>query len=281
MDWRILPILSMLYSFAMIDRINLGAAYTAGMGADLVGPLLSWRPPEVLIWLFHRNLHKERVLIWSSVSSLFPTYYCKPFVPLWRSLFAQLVSVNYLEISFCVKLGFVTGWPLLSLLGVPYSLGWVLSTGGSGWFYAVPCSVRSRLVTDAVLFCITTVINFFVTSLGLVSSGCFIHHDDMVRPCKGEPLYIRWFSTSLGTNAMRFRYGLCHLRAERIQLIFHDSLAIFSFFTILAGGLSPLLAYGCSRLNGKADLAGWRWIFVGITVFSSIPALTCALHCRL
>lgn len=26
----------MTYSFALIDRINLGAAYTAGMGADLV-----------------------------------------------------------------------------------------------------------------------------------------------------------------------------------------------------------------------------------------------------
>ena len=35
-DFRLIPVLAMTYSFALIDRINLGAAYTAGMGADLV-----------------------------------------------------------------------------------------------------------------------------------------------------------------------------------------------------------------------------------------------------
>ncbi|KAJ3514755.1 hypothetical protein NLJ89_g2184 [Agrocybe chaxingu] len=34
-DWRIIPVLAMVYSFALIDRINLGAAHTAGMGVDL------------------------------------------------------------------------------------------------------------------------------------------------------------------------------------------------------------------------------------------------------
>ncbi|KAF8161310.1 major facilitator superfamily domain-containing protein [Crassisporium funariophilum] len=34
-DWRILPVLALVYSFALIDRINLGAAHTAGMGVDL------------------------------------------------------------------------------------------------------------------------------------------------------------------------------------------------------------------------------------------------------
>ncbi|KAF9464980.1 major facilitator superfamily domain-containing protein [Collybia nuda] len=34
-DWRILPLLALLYSFALIDRINIGAAFTAGMGKDL------------------------------------------------------------------------------------------------------------------------------------------------------------------------------------------------------------------------------------------------------
>jgi hypothetical protein len=36
-----IPVLAMVYSFALIDRINLGAAYTAGMGADLVSWFLS------------------------------------------------------------------------------------------------------------------------------------------------------------------------------------------------------------------------------------------------
>lgn len=35
-NWRILPILAVLYAFALIDRINTGAAATAGMSADLV-----------------------------------------------------------------------------------------------------------------------------------------------------------------------------------------------------------------------------------------------------
>ena len=35
-DLRVVPFVSLLYSFAMIDRVNLGAAYTAGMGPSLV-----------------------------------------------------------------------------------------------------------------------------------------------------------------------------------------------------------------------------------------------------
>ena len=35
-DFRILPVLALVYSFNLIDRINLGAAYAAGMGTDLV-----------------------------------------------------------------------------------------------------------------------------------------------------------------------------------------------------------------------------------------------------
>ena len=36
MDIRILPILALVYSFSFIDRINLGAAYAAGMATTLV-----------------------------------------------------------------------------------------------------------------------------------------------------------------------------------------------------------------------------------------------------
>ncbi|KJA28875.1 hypothetical protein HYPSUDRAFT_61710 [Hypholoma sublateritium FD-334 SS-4] len=33
-DYRIIPILALAYSFALIDRVNLGSAYTAGLGAE-------------------------------------------------------------------------------------------------------------------------------------------------------------------------------------------------------------------------------------------------------
>ena len=39
-DWRMLPLLGMLYSVALIDRINLAAARAAGMEHDLVRPSL-------------------------------------------------------------------------------------------------------------------------------------------------------------------------------------------------------------------------------------------------
>jgi len=37
-DWRMLPLLGLLYSVALIDRTNLGVAYTSGMVPDLVCP---------------------------------------------------------------------------------------------------------------------------------------------------------------------------------------------------------------------------------------------------
>jgi hypothetical protein len=40
-DWRIIPVLSTVYAVALIDRLNLGMAYTAGMGVDLVSTLFS------------------------------------------------------------------------------------------------------------------------------------------------------------------------------------------------------------------------------------------------
>ncbi|PPR06530.1 hypothetical protein CVT24_001424 [Panaeolus cyanescens] len=35
LDWRILPILALAFAFALIDRVNLSSAYTAGMDVDL------------------------------------------------------------------------------------------------------------------------------------------------------------------------------------------------------------------------------------------------------
>lgn len=35
-DWRLLPLLGLVYSVALIDRTNLGIASTAGMDQDIV-----------------------------------------------------------------------------------------------------------------------------------------------------------------------------------------------------------------------------------------------------
>lgn len=39
-------------------------------------------------------------------------------------------------------------------------------------------------------------------------------------------------------------------------------LSIFYVTSVAISGLSAILAYGLSRLNGRAGLAGWRWIFI-------------------
>jgi len=42
------------------------------------------------------------------------------------------------------------------------------------------------------------------------------------------------------------------------------SLAVFYLLSVTASGLSPILAYVLSLLNGREGLAGWRWIFVSL-----------------
>ena len=44
---------------------------------------------------------------------------------------------------------------------------------------------------------------------------------------------------------------------------------MFYLISVTAGGLSPILAYVFSLLKGRANLAGWRWIFVRFFPFDS------------
>ncbi|KAG6828257.1 hypothetical protein H0H92_008645 [Tricholoma furcatifolium] len=87
-DWRILPLLAGLYSFALIDRINLGAAYTAGMGVDLLPGNLVLRKFGVRNWLTFI------VVAWGSVQL------GMGFVPTWGYLTATRILLGALEASF-------------------------------------------------------------------------------------------------------------------------------------------------------------------------------------
>ena len=42
-DWRIIPIMGLLYAVALIDRVNLGIARIAGMEEALVRDALPWQ----------------------------------------------------------------------------------------------------------------------------------------------------------------------------------------------------------------------------------------------
>jgi hypothetical protein len=55
---------------------------------------------------------------------------------------------------------------------------------------------------------------------------------------------------------------LRHIRPDEDQ----TSLAYFFVIAVLAAGVSPILAYACSLLGGRGNLAGWRWIFVSVSL---------------
>jgi predicted MFS family arabinose efflux permease len=50
-------------------------------------------------------------------------------------------------------------------------------------------------------------------------------------------------------------------------------IAILFAFAQLAGAASRLLAFAISYLNGKAGLAGWRYLFI----LEGAPAVLCAI----
>lgn len=67
------------------------------------------------------------------------------------------------------------------------------------------------------------------------------------RRCGGPELSIRWYKRSEAQKRFTFFFGS----------------------TSLAGAFGGLLAYAISKLDGKAGLASWRWVFIiGMSVFS-------------
>lgn len=65
------------------------------------------------------------------------------------------------------------------------------------------------------------------------------------RECRGPEHLVRWYKR--GEAQKRFTFFFCS--------------------TSLAGAFGGLLAYAISKLDGKAGLASWRWVFVvGVSV---------------
>ena len=61
--------------------------------------------------------------------------------------------------------------------------------------------------------------------------------------------------------------------------------ALFYLIGSMASGFGGILAYGLMQLNGKANLSGWRWIFVvsrprilarNLIQLPSLPLATCS-----
>ena len=64
-DWRMLPLLGLLYSIALIDRTNLGIARTAGMELQLVSSTCPFDSP-----LHQKSDEKHRNSTLASVTAL-------------------------------------------------------------------------------------------------------------------------------------------------------------------------------------------------------------------
>lgn len=54
----------------------------------------------------------------------------------------------------------------------------------------------------------------------------------------------------------------------------YSRMAIFYLISLTMGGVSPILAWALSMLNGKRHIAGWRWIFVRSDASSELVILT-------
>lgn len=181
LDFRILPILALVYAFAFIDRINLGAAYAAGMNVTL-------------------DL---------TVGARYSIVTCLYFVPY---IIFQLPGNIVLR-----KLG-VRNW--LTFL----VFAWGMVQLGMGFVKNWQELLATRILLGAFEA------PFFPSLLWLISA---------------------WY------------------KRHEVQ----TRISIFYLLSVTSGGLSPLLAYGLSLLEGKRNLEGWRWIFIvegAITIFLAI-----------
>ncbi|THV05149.1 MFS general substrate transporter [Dendrothele bispora CBS 962.96] len=104
-DLRMLPLLGMLYSLALIDRTNLGIARIAGMGEDLVNLLREVPSNAILRVTGSRNLLTFCVVTWGAVQL------SMAFVPNWRYLVLCRVLLGTFEAGFFPALVFIiTTW---------------------------------------------------------------------------------------------------------------------------------------------------------------------------
>ncbi|KIM40316.1 hypothetical protein M413DRAFT_28802 [Hebeloma cylindrosporum] len=117
-DWRIIPILAVVDAFSLIDRINLAAAYTAGMGVDLhlvtgnrysivsslyYAPYILLQLPGVLVlrYVGVRNWMTFIVVSWGLVQL------CMGFIHSWGYMILCRLLLGIFEASYFPSLLFI------------------------------------------------------------------------------------------------------------------------------------------------------------------------------
>jgi hypothetical protein len=130
------------------------------------------------------------------------------------------------------------------------------------WGWMIICRILMGIfeVCSQLLFCNSGIDIVFCS--GLVLSRIALYHVNLV--CGIVMLnsqYSLIFCRRYKRHEVQKRYA-SRGRGISIRLIAFFSLAAFFLLSVTTGGLSPILAWAFSLLNGKANLAGWRWIFV-------------------
>ncbi|XP_006461260.1 hypothetical protein AGABI2DRAFT_192788 [Agaricus bisporus var. bisporus H97] len=180
-DLRILPLLAAIYAAALIDRINLGAADTAGMGEDLqLGINGRFNIVSTLYFVTY--------IIFQLPGNMFlPVIGIRPWI--------TSCVVAWGAVSF--SMGFVKNWQQLTAL---------------------------RLLLGVFEAC------YFPAMVYLIST---------------------WY------------------KRHEVQ----KRMAAFYLISICISGLSPIFAWALSLLDGKRNIAGWRWIFIvegAVTIFLGV-----------
>ncbi|KAF8339412.1 major facilitator superfamily domain-containing protein [Amanita rubescens] len=144
-DWRILPLLATIYSFALIDRVNLGAANTAGMGRDLqldihsrytivtcvyfIPYVLLQLPGNLILRRFGvRNVIGFSVVGWGAVQL------GMGFVPKWGDLAVCRVLLGACEASYFPAMIFVIStWYKRHEVQKRLAIFWLLAVAAMGF----------------------------------------------------------------------------------------------------------------------------------------------------
>ena len=139
-------------------------------------------------------------------------------------------------------------------------------------FSRVGCQLAVLLV-PACLFifgCVTVAQGFVKNYSGLLATRFLLS----LAEANVSPDAITSFpctpSTSRAKNATALNFSIRWYKRNEAQKRF----TFFFCSTSLAGAFGGLLAYSISGLQGKAGLAGWRWVFIiGESIFSVTVAM--------
>jgi len=209
-DFRLISVLTLVYSSALIDRINLGAAYTAGMGKDLV----SWTQTQMSVEKLNilsapryrcTFQHYHPAFLYSLYNAVSWTVVVNPGL-FWHCKNSQLPGNVFLrKIGVRRLLTFsVFAWGLV-VLGMSFVHSW-------GWM--VFC--RVLLGIFEVIYPRLAYSTLIPLCQGFVFPSFALYHANLVRRLFWIPTIPSWIIPP-GTHDTKFRNGMFYAPVRAID----------------------------------------------------------------